>query len=666
MTKHSAYSQATSLALTGTHQHAVLILQAFRLQLALQAGQQDPIGPCVLDERLHIKPHHQPILFVDDSQAPSLQLPPKPKPLYPSVDQIAASHAATAGVQSYRDDSYRGSSFEYGFRTPQGKSAVSLDEAESISSSPRASPLRMMQRLMSHAKGPSRSHMTKHAAAEAVDSRDISVSEETDPLCLRQGSSNSGSSSSRLHGPSHGSDSRFAAMKSLTRHAVSLDSPTKLAATRRRATLAPGTALAAGHSLESGLDLAPVGYDFDLGINLSSASSAEDSRGGSFTDAHAAPPSTGLLHLRSAPALSSRQTSMTQDDMAAVGSTRGAAFDDSPLSGAMHAATTALLLPLAIQRRSATDEAVSHLLVQDAVAALCTGSDTGANLLGDASRQNGSLQTDSRQNGTLLDAQLPNDADLCESIEVPVAAVNGSHTAATDASLLPLSQDSLEFSLLDPETLLEAQDSESQQLLESSPDMLSSEQQDQQLLEQAAHVPSLSQWDQQLLLEQPGQRTSAAQEDQQLLQQPACASSSTQMDQQLDQQLHQQPACVPYPHQQDQQLLQQVHSLDPLLLSQSPGQILPDDPGLMPSAALAASLQQAHSMKSVSDLVPGVSSSSGPLGTVDGIAPETALTASLDGSGKLASPPGECQQVIALSMFLSRRSSASQGFVYAA
>ncbi|KAL0053468.1 hypothetical protein WJX82_006088 [Trebouxia sp. C0006] len=85
-------------------------------------------------------------------------------------------------------------------------------------------------------------------------------------------------------GPSHGSDSRFAAMKSLTRHAISLDSPTKLETCRRRGTLVPRKALAAGRSLESGLDQVPAGYDFDLGINLSPASSAGDSAASSFTN----------------------------------------------------------------------------------------------------------------------------------------------------------------------------------------------------------------------------------------------------------------------------------------------------------------------------------------------------------------------------------------------
>jgi len=201
-------------------------LQAFRLQLALQAGQLETAGPCILDERLHVKPHHQPILFVDDSLAPNLQLPPKVQGQLAPAYQIAASHVTTEPGRPCGAESDQESPPRYGFRTPQGKSAVSLDEAESISSSPRSSPLRLMQRLMSHSKGPAfgHSHAGKHAAAaKAADSRGNSTTstEAADSSFVRQGSSDS--SSSRLHaaGPSHGSDSRFAAMKSLTRHAIS-------------------------------------------------------------------------------------------------------------------------------------------------------------------------------------------------------------------------------------------------------------------------------------------------------------------------------------------------------------------------------------------------------------------------------------------------------------
>ena len=47
-------------------------MQTFRLQLALAGGQDLPAEPCILDQRLHDKPHHQPILFVNDSLAPDL------------------------------------------------------------------------------------------------------------------------------------------------------------------------------------------------------------------------------------------------------------------------------------------------------------------------------------------------------------------------------------------------------------------------------------------------------------------------------------------------------------------------------------------------------------------------------------------------------------------
>ncbi|KAL0029608.1 hypothetical protein WJX79_007819 [Trebouxia sp. C0005] len=158
---------------------------------------------------------------------------------------IAATHATTANGRPCGLESDQESPPMGGFRTPQGKSAVSLDEAESISSSPR-----------------------------------------------------------------------------------------------RRGTLVPRNALAAGRSLESGLDQVPAGYDFDLGVNLSPASSAENSAASSFTDVHAASGTTGLLHLHSAPVLPSREASITQ----AVTEQRLAALYDGHLSEATAESPTAALL----------------------------------------------------------------------------------------------------------------------------------------------------------------------------------------------------------------------------------------------------------------------------------------------------------------------------------
>lgn len=55
------------------HDIVILPLQAFRLQLALGDGHAMPAVPTIQDQRLHDKPHHQPILFINDSLAPDLQ-----------------------------------------------------------------------------------------------------------------------------------------------------------------------------------------------------------------------------------------------------------------------------------------------------------------------------------------------------------------------------------------------------------------------------------------------------------------------------------------------------------------------------------------------------------------------------------------------------------------
>ena len=666
----------------------------------------------MLDERLHVKPHHQPILFVDDSMAPNLQLPPKEQAQLAPMYQIAASHATTATGQPCGPESEQESPPQSGFRTPQSKSAVSLDEAESISSSPRSSPLRLMQRLMSHSKGPAlafgHGHAGKHAAAaKAADSRGNSATstEAADSLFVRQGSSDS--SSSRLHaaGPSHGSDSRFAAMKSLTRHAISLDSPTKLETCRRRGTLVPRKALAAGRSLESGLDQVPAGYDFDLGINLSPASSAGDSAASSFTNVHAASGSTGLLHLHSAPALSSRQASITQ----AVAEQHLAALHDSHMTDAMAESPTAALLGGSHQLASTAeqavasnaDHAVAQLMSQGDAAIRRERSNSGANLAGAAS-----LQDHSRPNGSLLDSTgkivVLNDrfhpaisaSEPGHSLDKPVAsagithtaavhaAISISHNAAADALMLPLSQDSLDFSLVEPESFLEQQDSEDQQLLDPSAGMSSSQQgsqllhdvpmhtspsaedaqqvfqqtadgislrhDTQQLLEHPFHTPSPAQANQQLL--ESADDSPFAQEDQQLL--PRLTSSSAQEDQQ---QLLEPaagdsssaPSSAQEGHQQlREQLPIEASHLEVVASSQSLGHAWPMDPGQDKQHQLefptSTSAQQAGAWDR-SD--PGiVVTMSGPL--VDSITAGTAPCTSERSDGNVGGHPSERHQVL--------------------
>ncbi len=659
----------------------------------------------MLDERLHVKPHHQPILFVDDSMAPNLQLPPKVQAQIAPTYQIAASHATTAHGQPCGAESEQESPPRGGFRTPQNKSAVSLDEAESISSSPRSSPLRLMQRLMSHSKGPafSHSHAGKHAAAaKAADSRGNSatLTEAADSSFVRQGSSDS--SSSRLHaaGPSHGSDSRFAAMKSLTRHAISLDSPTKLETCRRRGTLVPRKALAAGRSLESGLDQVPAGYDFDLGINLSPASSAGGSAASSFTDAHVASGATGLLHLHSAPVLSSREASITQ----AVAEQHLAALHGSHLSEAMAESPTAALLGGTQQLGSTaeqavasnTDHALAERMSQGDAAIRLEHSNSGANLASAAS-----LQDPSRPNGSFLDATPPigvlNDwfhpatsaSEPSHSLDKPVAsagithtaaagaAISISHNAAADALMLPLSQDSLDFSLVEPGSFLDAQDSEDQQLLGPSAAMSSSHQGSQLLYDVLMHT-SPSAEDARQVFQQTADGCSLMQDTQQLLEQPVHASSSAQANQQLlapgddspfaqeDQQLPQQlPSSSAQEDQQQllepaagdsssaqeshQQLREQLpieaSHLEVVSSSQSLGHAWPMDPGQDRQHQLEFPTSTSAGAVDGSD--PGVLvTASGPLGDVESITAGTAAGTCERSDGNVGAPTSERHQVL--------------------
>ena len=594
----------------------VVFLQVFRLQLALEAGQMEATGPCMSDQRLHVKPHHQPILFVDDSQAPSLQLLPKHKGQLPVKGQIAASHGLS-GDRSCSSASTQDLSLEYGFPNPQGKSGGSLQEAKSIpSSSPRASPLSLMQRFMSHGKGHGQSHLTKHAAAKAVDLGSSSMSEakDTDLLCVRQGSSNSSSSRPQAAGPSHGSDSRFAAMKSLTRNAISLDDTTKLATARRRGTLAPRKALAAGRSLEAGLDLAPSDYEYDLGSNLTRAGSTEDSRGSSFTDVRGLSSSTGLVHLRSAPTMLSRDPSMTA---AASGGAHAAAFGDILLSEDMSCSSTAPLLAQDSEHAAAARGAFVSSVADGAQ------SMTGQNA--------GSLQMGSRQNRS------PYAASASKLLHC-MSSSGATQSAAVDPLLLPLSQDSLDFTLLDPESLLEAPELDSQQLLDPVAASSSSPREGLQL--RPGHTSAWDQQDQQLLEQPAAANHEDDDEDQELLEQPAYTSSSLPDDAQLQ---HSDS------YSQDHQSMQPPLGASHVASAALHGQLMPlsshQCSWLVPPPTVP--LQLGQTLRDVSDYALSMSSSCGALGSQDAVAPERAVSASVadEGSSKLASPPGECQQV---------------------
>ena len=522
-------------------------MQAFRLQLALEAGQVSPSGPCILDQRLHIKPHHQPILFVDDSQAPNLQLPAKPRSQVPSHGQIAASHAAVAGASYLNSDDsnqetpphgVHGGSREVG--RPAGKLGRSCDEAESISSSPRATPLRLMQQLISHGRG--LGHVSKHAgtAQEADPLSRISLEAEL----LRQASSNSSASSShtRVAGPSHGADSRFAAMKSLTRsamsprHAISLDSPAKLAATRHRGTLAhnhqpseiPGT-----HAKS------PAGCNFDLDSkSLSPASSFGGSAGSSCTEGHHKYPSRSLAHLVSAP-----EAGSFADALAAA-----ASFGHSALSPDSFASPSAPLLAAAVLDSSAAD-------ADDTAGTSIGACETAAN---DSSRMctashsitacsaSKAQQLDHNPKDTPQDTPSQSNANDQHAnagsamVDLPVAL---SDVVSKQLRQLPLSQDSLEFSLdsaYTPELAEGASDS--QQLLPSpshtSTSLLGDDQVGLQYIGGSSSSQTMPQ--DMLGIDRPHQQplqllgcSSASSESSQLLDQHDPGSSSDQQGQQL-------------------------------------------------------------------------------------------------------------------------------------
>lgn len=522
-------------------QRLLIGMQAFRLQLALEAGQFSSKGPCILDQRLHAKPHHQPILFVDDTQAPKLQLPTKPRSHLPSHGQIAA-HAVVGASYPDSDESdhetppraVQGGS--RGVGRPAGKPGGSCDEAESISSSPRATPLRLMQQLMSHGRG--LSHTSRHAGT------DHEAESPSEAALLRQASSNSSASSSshmRVAGPSHGSDSRFAAMKSLTRsaisprHATSLDSPASLSATRHRCMFAHHHQPSQIHGTHA---QSPAGCSFDLDVSsLSPASSCGGSAASSFTEGHQPRPRGSLAHLVSAPVAGS-----FADAMAAA-----ASFGDSALSPTSAASPSAPLLAAAALNSSAAEGD------DTAVAASHSMTDSAAvHTVGKAQHV---LHT---PQGTSQDAPHQSSANYGHAgagsavVNLPVALPDG---ANKQLQQLPLSRDSLDFSLdsaYTPRLAAEAEASGSQQLLlESMGRTSTSLLGDEQAGLQHSGGPSSS-WledrqampqdvlDSSRVIDQPQQqplqqlsRCSASLESSQLLDQHDPGSSSDQQDQQL-------------------------------------------------------------------------------------------------------------------------------------
>ena len=516
-----------------------LVAQAFRLQLALESGQGSSNGPCILDQRLHTKPHHQPILFVDDSQAPNLQLPAKPRSYVPPHRQIAASRAAVAGA-SYpnSDDSEvdtppRGvHGGPGGVEGPGGKLASSCDEAESISSSPRGNPLRLMHQLIAHGRG--LSHTSKHAgpAQEADSLSRINLKAEL----LRQASSNSSASSfshMRVAGPSHGSDSRFAAMKSLTRsamsprHAVSLDSPAKLAATRSRGTLAHNDQLSqipGPHAQSS------AGCNFDLDINsLSQASSFGGSAGSSFLDG---PHSGRLAHLVSAP-----EAGSFADALAAAASFRGLLL--SPDSFASPSAPLCAAAALDSSAADGDDSSAASIAACAPAAngAPCMHTVTHSITDGAAAQIDGEAKHDLHDNPQDTPPQgstKEQHADVGSgTFDLSIALSEG---ATKQLRQLLLSQDSLEFSLdLAHTPGLAAEASDSQQLLLPHCQTSSSLLRDEQAgLQHIGGLTYSSLEDKQTMPQDSSSQVSHRLQ-QQPLQQLGCSSASHQSSQLLDQ-----------------------------------------------------------------------------------------------------------------------------------
>ena len=503
-------------------------LQTFRLQLALEAGHLGASGPCILDQRLHTKPHHQPILFVDDSLAPNLQLPAKSNSHFASPGQIPASHVATAGLShSFSHELRQQASGLALHGSPGGegcpkKPPSSCDEAESISSSPRAHPLRFVQQLMSHGKG--RSHPPKHQASAAeADLASVSSREAEESELLRQASNDSNASSSshmRVAGPSHGSGSRFEAMKSLSRsamsprHAVSLDSPAKLAAMRRWGTIAHKHQPQGSNQVLDPHAQSPASYSFDLGISsLTPASSFGDSPSSSFArDRHSA----GLAHLVSAPVVGSRQGSFQAAFDAAT------AFGDLALSAdSITSPTDPLLTAAAVDSNFAEDASTDATAIDvpkpvtEALAGPHTDSDTPgtAAALQPAGR---AQHADRHAQGAVSSVSQPGADAESVMVKLPSAL----HEVSRQLEQLPLSQDSLDFSL-DPANVIALAESDSQQLL-------------QPVEATSSAVPE----DEQTLLQLMGENSSATFQDEQAVQQRLSGMPTDSADEQSYESAH--------------------------------------------------------------------------------------------------------------------------------
>ena len=596
--------------------HTYTVVQAFRLQLALQTGQNEATGPCMLDERLHVKPHHQPILFVDDSQAPNVQLFAAPMIHAQPSDHIPASHAAMSQLPISASPVQSMPQGLGSVQNPRVQSHGSLVEAESISGTPSAAARGLIHRLLSHGKGHKTGYnpMTPHSDMRSPSSASFSSlgSEHSVTALLRQASSKS--STSRMHpdGPSHGSDSRFAAMKSLTRHAISLDSPKTLATTRRHGTLIPRRALAPGQDTHTGSDVALGGYDFDMGGQLSRASSMGGSGASSFTEAHSAhvAHTTGLAHLHSAPPVTSRDNSNAAD----IGEEIYAAFNSS-LQSAEEFALPSAPLDTNMQEDSSEKQPISS--ATDSMPAVA----------------------DSSNHFQAVDSH-PAFSALQQSVTPPLRSVSGSvlqraaaklaetevaQSASADPLMLPLSQDSLEFSLIDPSGLLEMQDAQSRPLLEpvadqtslyafddrqqsslppeegsfgqlsSGPDtpllqpLIPESSSDEQNQQQFEPTSSLAEQNLQLL-QHLTPASSSAQQDRQLLQHSAPASSSAEEGEQLMQQSPQQPSLVDL----DQQLLEQPTHFSSALQEGQPHQQPPPHSSSPAVAALQLPQQPMH------------------------------------------------------------------------
>lgn len=467
---------------------------------------------------------------------------------------------------------------------PREGPGSSCDEAESISSSPHAPPLRLMQQLMSHGKG--MSHASQHAApaqeADLVSRRAGSTG------LLRQASRDCNASSSkhmRVAGPSHGSDSRFAAMKSLTRsaisprHAVSLDSPATLAATRRRGTLATNhhpSSDPAAHARNP-----PAECSFDLDPNsLSPASSFGGSAGGSFTEGRRGTPSASLTHLVSAPVPGSFSEALAA----------AASFGDPEMPHSVASPAAPLLAPAEEDSSTAEQqnttaaggsacEAASHDLSFGVIASHSITDCIATQTIGQHlhSPPGPPPACSSATPPGIASHQHADSASVM--LNLPVALSCG---ASKQLQQVPLSQDSLDFAL-DPvyaqELSTEASDSQQLLLHSTGPTSSSLLPDDQAALQPIGSSSSLVPEDEQTMPQNVLCPTTVTDRSQQ---QSSCSSPSPESDLVLDR--HDLGSLL---DQQDQQL---PHGLMPAVSSKS--HVSPDPFGNQLNQPLLAQLEE--------------------------------------------------------------------------